>query len=503
MALISWVQLAVAIVGIAAVSALLILKFKKKLTTLIAFFCSFMILLLASFTILILGFFKEPEFKVLGESSIVVPVYAEFVDPGAEAKFGYKNYNNKIDISSDVNTTELGEYSINYDFHFRGRHYSATRQVIVSDNIAPELSLLGSEKLTLSAYDFYKEPGFEATDNYDGDITDKVKVTTQQISKDFYKITYTVADSSGNTTSLTRELEIKDIVKPKFKSSGEVLNIALGSKLRDLGVKAYDDLDGDITSKIKMSGSVNTAEIGTYPLTFTVSDKSGNKASLKMQVNVYKPNNTFPNQIYLTFDDGPSAVTGKVLDVLKKNNIKATFFIIDYTEKELPIVKRIISEGHKIGIHGYSHDYADIYKSEKAFLNNVYKLRDKLKKDTGYITNIMRFPGGSSNQVSVRYCKDVVSAAAKTLLEKGWQYYDWNIDSSDANAITMPSSSIISSVKEGLRKNRHNVVLMHDSDSKITTAQSLQQIIDYAHSHGFVFNSINQTTPKTHHTIAN
>ena len=313
-----------------------------------------------------------------------------------------------------------------------------------------------------------------------------------------------MSDSSRNSVSVNRNIIVKDIIKPQFTSSvGQVVGIVVNGEFTMPAVTASDDLDGDITSLIKIEGSVDSTKIGSYSVKYTVSDKAGNTNEMYIQFNVYEPDNVNVNPIYLTFDDGPSPVTNTVLDILKENNIKATFFITDYAPDELPIIKRMISDGHTIGIHGFSHDYSVIYKSEEAFLNNVNSLAEKLKNDTGYIATIMRFPGGSSNSISKRYCKGVVTAAAHTLLNNGWRYFDWNVDSGDADGTAMPSYYIINRVKQGLKKGRTNVVLMHDFDNKITTAQSLQEIINYAKSQGYTFNSINEKTNDVKHTIAN
>lgn len=504
MTVIQIIQTSIIIVAVILVSVFIILCKKKEMSVYISVMTSLIAISVAFTAVFAIEFLERPFFRVKGNANISIPVFSEFTDPGAEAIFRNKNYSDKIIYTGSVNTNVLGEYKINYEFSMRGQNYSAQRNVLVVDDIAPNLELIGNTELIISSFDFYTESGFTANDNYDGDLTGSVIVNKEKLLNGNYKITYTVSDSSGNCVTATRNIIVKDIIKPEFSSSvGQVVGIVVNSEFAMPNVTASDDLDGDITSLIKTEGSVDSTKIGAYSVKYTVSDNAGNTNQMYIQFNVYEPDDVNINPIYLTFDDGPSPVTNTVLDILKSNNIKATFFILDYSADELPIIKRMISEGHTIGIHGFSHDYSAIYKSEQAFLNNVNSLAEKLKNDTGYIATIFRFPGGSSNSISKKYCTGVVTAAAHTLLNSGWRYFDWNVDSGDADGTGMPAYYIINRVKQGLKKGRTNVVLMHDFDNKITTAQALQEIINYAKNQGYTFNSINEKTNDVKHTIAN
>ena len=215
----------------------------------------------------------------------------------------------------------------------------------------------------------------------------------------------------------------------------------------------------------------------------------------------YDPNKKI---IALTFDDGPSSdVTVRVLDTLKANGIKATFFICDYDEDKLPIIKRMIDEGHTIGIHGYSHDYSQIYTSNDAFMENINKLKNKLKEDTGYDAYVIRFPGGSSNTVSEKYCVGVMSQLVQTVTDSGLMYMDWNVSSGDAEGNNRPVNLIIKNVTGGFKHNRNNVVLMHDTSVKQTSADALQSIITYGKNNGYSFYPISKDTIPVHHGVNN
>ena len=199
--------------------------------------------------------------------------------------------------------------------------------------------------------------------------------------------------------------------------------------------------------------------------------------------------------IWLTFDDGPSAnITPKVLDILKKENIKATFFVINYCDSNEHLIKRIVEEGHTIGIHGYSHEYSKIYKSKETFMNNVLTLQDRIFKSTGVKSMYIRFPGGSSNTVSRKYCKGIMTELTKEMLAKGFKYYDWNISSGDAGG-AKNAKDVYKNVTKNLSKKRGNMVLMHDFGGNKKGLEALPEIIKYAKKEGYTFAKIDDDTP--------
>ena len=131
-------------------------------------------------------------------------------------------------------------------------------------------------------------------------------------------------------------------------------------------------------------------------------------------------------------------------------------------------------------------------------MNNLEKLQKKLYNDTGYTTNIMRFPGGSSNTVSNNYSKGIMKKLKVTVTDAGWRYFDWNVSSGDATG-SLSANAIYKNTINGLKKKRTNVVLMHDLGTKKTTAQSLQKIIDYANENSYSFWAIDDTIPQIVH----
>lgn len=438
-----------------------------------------------------------------GRTEEHISAFAAYTDPGARLLRGGDPTDAAVTVEGKVNTDVPGDYTLTYQADFRGRSYTAKRLVHVEDREAPELTLAGDTEVTVSRFDLFQDPGAAARDRCDGDLTASIQVT-DKASGDVHTLTYTVTDKAGNTATATRRVTVRDVVAPVITLSGQrELFVPLGGTFRDPGATAQDDADGDLTASVTRAGTVNTASPGVYTLTYTVTDKAGNTATATRQVSVYE-NSSGGSPVYLTFDDGPSdRVTPRVLDTLKEYNVHATFFIVNYGESGKALIRRMIDEGHTVAIHGYSHDYAAIYKSDEAFMQNIYRLRDRLRSDFGYEAAIIRFPGGSSNTVSRQYSVGIMSRLAQRIQAEGFTYFDWNVSSGDAAGTPASSGQIYNNVTSALRHDRSNVVLMHDAGAKGTTADALPDIIRYCLANGYSIQPITPATKPVHHGITN
>lgn len=197
--------------------------------------------------------------------------------------------------------------------------------------------------------------------------------------------------------------------------------------------------------------------------------------------------------VYLTFDDGPSARTLEILDILKKHNIKATFFVIsDEKETSKEIVKKIYDEGHSIGVHSASHSYETIYKSVEHFLKDFEQCLEYIKDITGEVPNIFRFPGGSVNSYNKKICKELTDE----MVRRGFTYFDWNVSSDDA-VKGYTEESIYSNVMNGCKNHSVSVVLMHDSAPKKATVAALERIIPDLLEQGYTFDRLDETAQPT------
>ena len=189
---------------------------------------------------------------------------------------------------------------------------------------------------------------------------------------------------------------------------------------------------------------------------------------------------------YLTFDDGPSEYTEEILDILDYYDVKATFFVI-YHKDMADKYKAIVDRGHTIALHTYTHDYKKIYRSEKAFFNEIAQISNYVYSVTGVRSKIIRFPGGSSNTVSRKYNKSIMKTLKKSVTENGYVFHDWNVDSTDASGINRDPDLLVEKVKAGLQKKKPVVdILMHDTGkSKTTTVEALPRIIEAVQAEGY------------------
>lgn len=200
--------------------------------------------------------------------------------------------------------------------------------------------------------------------------------------------------------------------------------------------------------------------------------------------------------VYLTFDDGPSENTGAVLDILKQYNAKATFFVIGKTDPaSLDLYKRIVAEGHSLGIHSYTHKYTQVYASMESFQNDVLSLQAHLKAVTGQDVYLYRFPGGSSNRVSKVPIEDCI----RFLSENGFTYYDWNATNGDATGKEMSLEEMVSSVTSVLDKYQNLTVLMHDGAGKQKTVEALPAILEQLQARGAQILPITSETKPVQH----
>lgn len=180
-------------------------------------------------------------------------------------------------------------------------------------------------------------------------------------------------------------------------------------------------------------------------------------------------------KVYLTFDDGPSSNTGRILDILAEYDVKATFFVVGKEdEKYEALYKRIVEEGHTLGMHSYSHKYDEIYQSVDSYAQDLSKLQEFLYETTGVWCRYCRFPGGSSNTVSRVDMNELIAY----LDEQDITYFDWNIASGDASSSYISADTILYNCTRKLVALDECMILMHDASDKNTTVQALPRLIE-------------------------
>ena len=236
-------------------------------------------------------------------------------------------------------------------------------------------------------------------------------------------------------------------------------------------------------NNIKADFSNKKSELLELKYNTSLSDEQYNKL-----LNIYQ--NTEQKTVYLTFDDGPSNnITPLILDLLKKENIKATFFVLGTNVDNNPeLLKREFSEGHFIANHGYSHKYSEIYENADTILNDYLRCEQSIKTALGndkFVSKVYRYPGGSTGG---KY-HDIKADGKKLLQENHIAYLDWNALTKDAEG-TPTHESIIENLHETVGEKNVVVLLMHDSSSKILTYEALPEVIAFFRDNGYNFKTL-------------
>ena len=217
-------------------------------------------------------------------------------------------------------------------------------------------------------------------------------------------------------------------------------------------------------------------------------------------VPVAYPETEGPRKAYLTFDDGTSEQTDRILDILAQYGVKATFFVTARNgEENAARYRRIVAEGHSIGLHSVTHNYKQIYASLDAYIADVEGIRQFVLATTGVDSHLYRFPGGSSNSVASIPMEDCI----RYLNQNGYRYFDWNIDTSDSVNKEQSVDKVVSrALGEAIDKYHNCVILMHDSASQAHTVAALPQIIEGIQARGMEILPITENTPLVQHRKA-
>ena len=244
----------------------------------------------------------------------------------------------------------------------------------------------------------------------------------------------------------------------------------------------------DVDSDGKLSGG-DAREILRYSVGLDAPEIAANRVTDKDKI------------LYLTFDDGPSRQTQKVLDVLDRYDAKATFFVLN-ADTYAYQYKNIADHGHTVGLHGYTHDYSVIYSSVDGFFSDLQKISDKVYSYTGIRSKIIRFPGGSSNTVSRWYRTGIMSTLTREVESRGYVYFDWNAANDDATGESLTAAQMVrrATAYNGMQQ---IVMLMHDASNKSTTVEALPDIIEFYQSHGYVCMALHENSYTAHHGVAN
>ena len=447
------------------------------------------------------------ELVLTGEPKILLEYGDSYTEPGVTPilrgtlllKDGYTPKDLEIRRQTDLNEGKLGRYSVDYYAGYLNCTAVARREIRIIDTKAPEITLTEDPEGSLVEGEIYREAGFTASDNYDGDITDRV-VRTEEPGL----VTYAVTDSSGNPAVAKRKIPFRDSVLPEILlEGGEDYTISLGTRYEEPGFTATDNVDGDVTDLVQVEGEVDWLTAGVYPVTYTVMDSCENQTVVTRNVEVMAQpwvDTVYPDGkvVYLTFDDGPSAYTSELLEVLDAYGAKATFFVVGSGSGRM--MRQIVKQGHSIGIHSVSHNYDQIYSSPEAYFADLTKMQSIIYDNTGVKTTLMRFPGGSSNLVSRKSCEGIMTFLTQAVQDAGFQYFDWNVYSGDAGD-TKKTERVVDNVIEGIQQHRVSIVLQHDIHDYSVAA--VEDILRWGKRNGYRFLALQPDSPGFHHDLNN
>lgn len=405
-------------------------------------------------------------------------------------------------IHNEVNNEKLGEYEIEYIY----RNKVFRLKIFIDDKTPPQFETINAKILrnnTIKAESLVK--------NIQDDSKTIVYFKEDYIFNEVktYRVCVVVEDAYENKTEKNAYVlvEERDIEAPTIQGL-EKMTVLAGDKI-DLkkGIEVKDDHDKNPILTIDDS-NLNLQKLGEYKVYYHVEDHNGNKEIYTREIEVLSQYDNRESQAdgvktcYLTFDDGPSSNTKKILEILDEYHIKATFFVTGTSPKDFHYIKEAHEKGHTIGLHTYSHDYELIYSSLKNYINDLNKIKEVVYEQTGEYSSFMRFPGGSSNLVSKKYNVGIMKRLTRKVIDLGYQYYDWTCINGDGEGIKTVNGLKKKAIEE-VGGQEDIMFLMHDSASCENTVKSLPSILDYLIKKGYKFETIEEYSPTFHHTVQN
>ena len=452
---------------------------------------------------------EPPVITLLGETKIEIRADGEYKEAGFTAidHFG-KDITANVKVNGEIDMTKAGEYVLEYVVTDDYGKKATAKRIIEVIPVPPKIKLEGEREYSLFLFEEYTEKGFSAFDYTGKELTEDVIVTGKVNIEEpgEYVIEYTVTDDYRNTVAEKRVITVKDkpapptlelLGSPRLKLYKDEKYIESGFNATAFGKDGseYVTVEGEVPQKV-----------GTYTITYTLDDGYGQIVTAERIVMIVdypqnRPENAGDKIIYLTFDDGPSQHTGRLLEILDKYNVKATFFVVDSGNYDT--MRDIVDQGHSIGIHSVTHDYGEIYSSADAFFEDLYGMQDIIYRETGVLTTLMRFPGGSSNTVS-SFNPGIMTYLTDAVEEAGFQYFDWHVSSEDAGGIYTESGVYNKVTWEGswyVNRDKSFVVLQHDTKS--FSIDAVDDIILWGLENGYVFMPLDEDSPKAHHGINN
>lgn len=450
-----------------------------------------MIIILCFIAILMAGMFWNTSSIVLtNERKIEIHTDVDYTHFIKEVRGGSIE---DVDIdSSHVNIDELGEYPL----YFTYEDEQKTIQVQVVDTIPPECQVV-SQQIALNQSADPNDFVENIVDATETEVYFKENYTFDQEGKQTIQIV--VEDSCHNKTIKDVTIEVVKDTTPPTIIAGNMRFIVGSEENIASDISVQDDFDKNPSLTIEKD-ELDMTTPGHYQIHISACDASGNESSKTITIQVIDETQNNEKVVYLTFDDGPSKYTPEVLAILEQYHCKATFFVTGMNAAYRKYIKIAYDQGHTIGLHTYSHDYAKIYASTDAYFADLEKIGSLVEEYIGFVPRYIRFPGGSSNSVSKKYCEGIMTKLTQMVEEKGYIYYDWNAENGDGYA-KMSQSEML---KRATSSTQNQImILMHDANGKQNTVDILPQVIEYYQEQGYVFKAIDDSTFVPHQHVNN
>ena len=415
-------------------------------------------------------------------------------DPKANIKKVIGGSIDDVNVDTNkINFSKPGKYPITYSYN----NIKTTITIELKDTLKPDLEV---QELTIDlgmkveARDLIKT-------SYDSNRSKvKFKQNYQFNEVGDQKVEIVICRGSN---CVTKQSVVH--ILPKDTTPPEIIGIRNLSVLKDSdidllsSVSVKDNQDDSPILTID-SSNLDISKVGDYQITYHAKDRSLNTVKETCIVSVVENkkigsyDQTNEKVVYLTFDDGPSANTQKILEILERYNAKATFFVTGTNQNYNYLIKEAHDKGHTIGLHTYCHDYKTVYSSVDAYFDDLTKVGNMVKDLIGYTPRYIRFPGGSSNTVSRKHTPGIMTTLSKEVINRGYQYYDWNGDSTDASGNNVPVNKLIANATSSKSNN---------TSAKSTTVQALPAIIENYLARGYRFEAINDSSFAPHQGINN
>lgn len=296
-----------------------------------------------------------PRLELNGIQNMTISYREKYEEPGVILKNANTKYLNKVKIEDNLQNETIGTYYVDYTLKLGTRILKRRRNIKVVDDVPPVIKLNGEQITKISINKEYKEPGYKAIDEYDGDLTEKVEIIGKVDTKNYgeYIIKYKVKDNSNNTTEVNRIVKVIDEEPPKFECESEYSAFEQNTQ-NLIGCKAIDNFDGDITEKSKIIGQYDSNKPGIYKVQYTVKDDAGNETTINHNIIIYEKRE---QETYIITD-----YTKEIKEQIEKEEIPATITNIKNQTEEY---KNELKENYQIGLKIKDKTFKNIKELEE------------------------------------------------------------------------------------------------------------------------------------------